>query len=86
MREQMMMHEDALIYEEKIRRLEDSVSGLRMSRRILMSLLEQDQLCRRSEQEQSRRENARLRRQTAQYAREIWELNKRVAELEKSDR
>ncbi len=70
--------EEALRYEEKIRRLEDSVSGLRMSRRILMSLLEQNQQCLRAELERFQRENSRLRKQVTAYAHQIWELKQRL--------
>lgn len=74
--------EEALLYEEKIRRLEDSVSGLRMSRRILMSLLEQNQQSLRAEVEQYQRENARLRRQVNSYANQLWDLKQRLGRLD----
>lgn len=82
--EQILGREEALHYQDKIRRLEDSVSGLRMSRRILMSLLEQSQDEARARLEQSRRDNERLRRQVAADARRIWELSSRLAVLEKN--
>jgi|GEM_PF-4013631 len=76
--------EEALRYEEKIRRLEDSVSGLRMSRRILMSLLEQNQQSLKAELEQSQRENNRLRRQVTAYAHQLWELKQHLAQLDQA--
>lgn len=39
------------MYQDKITRLEEDISGLRMSRRIMMTLLEQTQLSNRAEQE-----------------------------------
>ena len=38
------------MYQDKIRRLEEDISGLRMSRRIMMTLLEQSQINGRAEQ------------------------------------
>ena len=73
-------------YEEKIRRLQDNVSSLRLSRRILMSLLEQLQLCQREETEQLIKENRRLKKQANIYATRLWEKNRQIIELEKQTR
>ncbi len=74
---------DVAFYEEKIRSLQENITGLRLSRRILMSLLEQAQLSQKEETEQLLRENRRLKQQTGAYAGQLWEKNRRIMELEK---
>jgi hypothetical protein len=73
--EQVLRFEESALYEEKIRRLEDSVSSLRLSRRILMSLLEQVQSGHKVELERLSHENRRLRRQLSDHAQQLWQLN-----------
>jgi len=73
--EETVRYEESAMYEEKIRRLEDSVSSLRLSRRILMSLLEQVQGGHKAELERLTKENRRLKRQLADHAQQIWQLN-----------
>ena len=73
-------------YEEKIRRLQDYVASLRMSRRILMSLLEQVQEERNEEVGRLQRENLSLRKRSNAYATKLWEQNCRLLELEKEAR
>ena len=62
------------MYQDKIRRLEEDISGLRMSRRIMMTLLEQTQINGRAEQERLINENRRLNKQVSSYARQLWQL------------
>ena len=59
------------MYQDKIRRLEEDISGLRMSRRIMMTLLEQTQINGRAEQERLLNENRRLNKQVSAYARQL---------------
>ena len=63
--------EENVFYEEKIRQLEDNISSLRMSRRILMNLLEQLQNANKMECDQLRSENARLKQQLRHQRRAI---------------
>ena len=65
--------------QSRIRELESKVSDLRMSRRVLMSLLEQAQTSRQMELDRLYKENARLQRQVAAYARQLWIQNGRLA-------
>jgi len=67
------------MYQEKIKRLEEDISGLRMSRRIMMTLLEQTQLSNKAEQERLLHENQRLNRQVSAYAKQLWQMKTRVA-------
>lgn len=67
------------MYQDKIKRLEEDISGLRMSRRIMMTLLEQTQLSNRAEQERLLHENQRLNRQVSTYAKQLWQMKTRVS-------
>jgi len=69
-------------YESKLRQLEERVADLRLSRRVLMSLLEQA----RADQAALERENQRLRKQTASYCRRLWQQNTRIAMLEQEEK
>ena len=69
-------------YESKLRQLEERVADLRLSRRVLMSLLEQA----RADQAALERENQRLRKQTASYSRRLWQQNTRIAMLEQEEK
>lgn len=62
------------MYQNKIRRLEEDICGLRMSRKIMMTLLEQTQQHSKAEQERLRSENRRLNKQVSAYARQLWQL------------
>lgn len=79
----VLRYEESVLYEEKIRRLEDSISTLRMSRRILMSLLEQMQAAHRFEAERLRKDNNRLKRQLHATARQMWQQNTERLTMEK---
>ena len=75
---------DIAIYEERIKKLQESVASLRMSRRVLMSLLEQVQTNKKEELEQLLKENMRLHKQVNSYANRLWEKNQRIVELEQA--
>jgi len=76
------MDQEELLYEERIRRLQEDITSLRMSRRILMSLLEQLQGERRQEKERLEKEKVRLQKANSHYVDTIWEKNIRIRELE----
>ena len=61
------------IYQEKISRLEEDISGLRMSRRVMMSLLEQDRFWQKAETQRLVQENKRLNKRLASYAKRLWQ-------------
>ena len=69
--------------QERIRQLQDSIFSLRMSRRVLMSLLEQTQASQQEEIERLRKQNARLTKQNQDFAGRLWEQNRRLCELER---
>ncbi len=71
-----------LEYEERIRSLQESVAGLRLSRRILMTLLESVQDEYRGESKKLVEANNRLRAANNRYATALWEKNCRIRELE----
>ena len=60
------------MYREKIRRLEEDIAGLRASRRIIMTMLEQGQITGNAERQRLARENRRLSRKLADYAGRLW--------------
>ena len=68
--------------QERIRQLQDNIFSLRMSRRVLMSLLEQVQTSQQEEIERLRKQNARLVKQNQGFAGRLWEQNQRLCELE----
>lgn len=76
------MEREELLYEERIRRLQEDITSLRMSRRILMSLLEQLQGERRQEKDRLEKEKLRLQKANSHYVETIWEKNIRIRELE----
>ena len=71
--EDALRYEESSLYEEKIRRMENSIDSLRLSRRILMSLLEQVNSSSQAERERLLAENRRLRRKLGVYARQLWQ-------------
>ena len=77
----VLRYEESALYEEKIRRMESSIDSLRLSRRILMSLLEQVTASSQAERERLLAENRRLRRQAGVYARRLWQA--RCAAMDK---
>ena len=78
------MNAEELSYEEKIRQLQENIASLRMSRRILMSLLDQVQCGSREERYQLEKEKVRLQKINSNYANQLWEKNRRIRELEKA--
>ena len=74
--EDTIRYEESLLYEEKIRRLEETIGTLRMSRRILVDLLDQVQTTNQQEYQRLCRENSRLRQQVHAYAVQIWQAHK----------
>ncbi|MBR5429858.1 MAG: translation initiation factor 2 [Firmicutes bacterium] len=72
----VLRYEESALYEEKIRRMESSIDSLRLSRRVLMSLLEQVNASSQAERERLLAENRRLRRKTQAYARRLWQANR----------
>ena len=69
------------LYRDRIRRLQENVSSLRLSRRILMSLLAEARGNHQSNFEQLQRENRRLQRLCSSYANRLWEQNKTIQTL-----
>lgn len=61
------------VYQEKIRRMEEDIAGLRTSRRIMMAMLEQSQITGRAERDRLIEENRRLRQKNAFYLRKLWQ-------------
>ncbi len=61
-------------YEARVRLLEDRIAELRLSRRVLMDLLERA----RQEQMAMEKENLRLRKQNAVFSRRLWQQNTRL--------
>jgi hypothetical protein len=78
------MSQEDLRYEECIRQLQENITSLRMSRRILMTLLEQSQNEHKRENQRFMQEKKRLQKANSHYAQLLWEKNKRIRELEKS--
>ncbi len=74
--------DDLTLCQEKIRRLQVNIASLRISRRILMNLLEDTQNSSREEIRQLTLEQQHLKRLNSGYANAIWEKNKRIYELE----
>ena len=72
--EDVLRYEESSLYEEKIRRMESSIDSLRLSRRILMSLLEQVNAADQAERERLLAENRRLRQRAGSYARQLWQV------------
>lgn len=68
--------------EEKIRELQANIASLRMSRRILMALLESVQDEYRMENKRLADDNQRLKRNNHTFVNRLWEKNRRIRELE----
>ena len=74
--------DEARRYEDKIRQLQDNILNLRISRRILMTLLEQVQTEKAREEERLRKEAQRLQKANSRYAGNLLKKNQRIRELE----
>lgn len=75
------MHNEADL-EKRVRELEDKLLQLRLSRRVLMLLLERLDRERSASREQLERENKRLLRSNQQYAQSLFQKNRQIIELE----
>jgi len=66
----------------RIRDLEAKVENLRLSRRVLMNILEASERGKRQETEKLARINDRLRRENRRYAQRLMEQNRRILSLQ----
>lgn len=73
---------DVLELQLRVRELEEKVEQLRLSRRVLMCLLEKMEKERLAHLVQLERENRKLHRANCRYARSLWKKNMRIMELE----
>lgn len=80
------MKEDISLIEDlqkRIRELEDKVEALRISRRVLMNLIESIETERREQLSNLENRNEKLQKNNCRYARQIMYRNLRINELEK---
>ncbi|MGI6142936.1 MAG: translation initiation factor 2 [bacterium] len=70
----------------RIRDLEAKVQNLRLSRRVLMNILEVSERGKRQEAENLERINDRLRRNNRRYAQRLMEQNRRILALQEQIR
>lgn len=70
----------------RVRELEDKVEALRISRRVLMNLIDALEKERKEQLASLRRQNERLQRSNSRYARTIMNRNVRITELEEKMR
>lgn len=70
--------------QRRVRMLEERVSGLRASRRILMNLLSSHEREKRVRIQSLERERDQLQRRSSHYAKEVLERNIRIIRLEES--
>lgn len=77
------MKEQEQVLQEKIRALQDNVASLRMSRRVLMTLMEQARHEREDENKRLKKEKLRLQKENSHYAKALWEKNQTICELER---
>lgn len=73
---------DVLELKLRVRELEEKVDQLRLSRRVLMCLLERMEKERAAHLVRLERENRKLHRANYRYARSLWRKNMRIMELE----
>jgi hypothetical protein len=66
----------------RVRDLEAKVENLRLSRRVLMNILEASERGKRLETEKLERINDRLRRENRRYAQRLMEQNQRILALQ----
>lgn len=71
--------------QEALHQMRETIDALRMSRRILMSLLEDSQLRLERETRQLKAEQQRLQKLSNQLAKEVWEKNCRICLLERQN-
>ena len=70
----------------RVRELEDKVEALRISRRVLMNLIDALEKERKEQLSSLQRQNERLQRSNSRYARTIMCRNVRITELEEKMR
>lgn len=70
----------------RVRVLEERISGLRASRRILMNLIAAQEREKRARIARLEQENTRLQQQSTRYAKAVLERNIRIIRLEESIR
>ncbi len=68
---------------KRIEDLEEKVQHLRVSRRVLINLLEKVERERRQEMEKLEKVNRRLQKSNSKYAKDIISKNRRIMELER---
>ncbi len=68
--------------EERIHQLQENIESLRLSRRILMALLESMQGEYKEENQRLTDDNKRLKRNNHNFVNRLWEKNRRIRELE----
>lgn len=76
------MPHDLDYLEKRVRELEDKLLQLRLSRRVLMLLLERQEQEKATFLERLERENRRLMRTNYQYAQSLLQKNRQIHELE----
>ena len=72
------------VKEENIGELKANIASLRMSRRILISLVESLQDEAKKEQKRLLEDNRRLKRHNVSYAQRLWEKNQKIRRLEQA--
>ncbi|RDV83415.1 translation initiation factor 2 [Ammonifex thiophilus] len=76
------MGEEELYLRARIKELEEKLAQVRLSRRVLLYLLEKMEGEKELLLKKLERENERLQRLNARYARSLWQKNRRIVELE----
>ncbi|MEW6726125.1 translation initiation factor 2 [Desulforudis sp. 1088] len=76
------MQKDVQHLERRVQELEDKLLQLRLSRRVLMHLLERMEQEKAMFQERLERENKRLSRTNHQFAQSLLQKNRQIIELE----
>ncbi|MDO4581112.1 MAG: hypothetical protein Q4B96_00815 [Bacillota bacterium] len=76
------LEQDILRYEEKIRRLEENIYSLRISRRVVMSMLEALQQDHAQQQQRWQDERGRMQRRSVALAKRLLQANTRLQDLE----
>ena len=76
------MKEQEDVLQERIKTLQDNIASLRMSRRVLMTLMEQMRHEREDENKRLKKEKLSLQKENSHYAKALWEKNRTICELE----
>lgn len=75
-------YKDIEFLQRQIRELEDKVAQLRLSRRVLMNLVERQERERVRYWSRLEKENQKLHRDNYKYVKWLWLKNRRIVELE----